>query len=89
MCVDIVAKWMISKGLATGHGDTIEDLLNEAEWQIVENAREVCAKMLDAEAERHEKALESISPDFDHDEYTRHLVAATDMRALAAAARAR
>ena len=32
-----VAAWMIKKGLATGHGDTIEDLLQELEWQIAEN----------------------------------------------------
>ena len=32
-----VAQWMISRGYATGHGDTIEDLLQELEWQIAEN----------------------------------------------------
>lgn len=31
-----VAKWMISQGYATGHGDTIEDLLKELEWQVAE-----------------------------------------------------
>jgi hypothetical protein len=31
-----VARWMIANGLATGHGDTIEDLLGEASWQIAE-----------------------------------------------------
>ena len=31
-----VAKWMIRKGYATGHGDTTEDLLAELEWQIEE-----------------------------------------------------
>jgi len=50
-----VAQWMISRGYATGHGDTIEDLLQELEWQIAENwtralvngvegEREACAK---------------------------------------------
>jgi hypothetical protein len=37
-----VAKWMISRGYATGHGDTIEDLLKELDWQIeerIKNAR--------------------------------------------------
>jgi len=29
-----VAKWMIAKGYATGHGESIEDLLKELEWQI-------------------------------------------------------
>ena len=32
-----LAQWMIAKGYATGHGDTIEELLNELEWQIAEN----------------------------------------------------
>lgn len=31
-----VAQWMIEHGYATGHGDTIEDLLKELEWQIKE-----------------------------------------------------
>ena len=28
-----VAQWMIERGYATGHGNTIEELLNELEWQ--------------------------------------------------------
>lgn len=40
-----VAFWMISQGYATGHGDTIEDLLKELEWQIRESEREACAKV--------------------------------------------
>lgn len=31
-----VAKWMIERSYATGHGDTIEDLLAELDWQIKE-----------------------------------------------------
>ena len=31
-----VAAWMMERGYATGHGDTIEDLLHELEWQIRE-----------------------------------------------------
>ena len=53
-----VAQWMIQKGYATGHGDTVEDLLKELEWQILENwhramvnsmkaEREACAKVCD------------------------------------------
>jgi hypothetical protein len=37
---EIVARWMIAKGLATGHGDTIEDLLEEAYWQIIERGKQ-------------------------------------------------
>lgn len=51
-----VAQWMMRLGYATGHGDTIEDLLKELEWQIAENwnramingittEREACAKV--------------------------------------------
>lgn len=33
-----VAAWMIIRSYATGHGDTIEDLLSELEWQAKERA---------------------------------------------------
>ena len=32
-----LAKWMMAKGYATGHGDTTQDLLQELDWQIAEN----------------------------------------------------
>jgi|LakMenEpi03Aug12_release.lakeMendotaPanAssembly.Ray.scaffolds.fasta_scaffold1443009_2 hypothetical protein len=35
-----IAQWMIERSYATGHGDTVEDLLKELEWQI----RERCTK---------------------------------------------
>ena len=34
-----LAQWMIKKGYATGHGDSMENLLHELEWQIAENWR--------------------------------------------------
>jgi hypothetical protein len=40
-----VAQWMMTKGYATGHGDSIEDLMKELEWQIRESEREACAKV--------------------------------------------
>ena len=42
-----VAAWMMERGYATGHGDTIEDLLHELEWQIREQEREACAKVVE------------------------------------------
>jgi len=42
-----VAKWMVERGYATGHGDTIEDLLKEIDWQAAEREREECAKLCD------------------------------------------
>ena len=47
-----VAKWMMSHGYATGHGDTIEDLLKELEWQVAEREREACAKLVEAMADK-------------------------------------
>jgi hypothetical protein len=42
-----VAAWMMRQGYATGHGDTVEDLLKELEWQIREREREACAKAVE------------------------------------------
>ena len=60
---EILARWMMQHGYATGHGDTMEDLLVELDIQIVENwtralvngvqgEREACAKVCEAEGER-------------------------------------
>jgi hypothetical protein len=42
-----VARWMMERGYATGHGDTTEDLLTELEWQVRESERKACAKACD------------------------------------------
>jgi hypothetical protein len=34
-----IAQWMIERDYATGHGDTVEDLLKALEWQAKERAR--------------------------------------------------
>jgi len=34
-----VAKWMVERSFATGHGDTVEDLLSELSWQAKERER--------------------------------------------------
>ena len=60
-----VAEWMMQRSYATGHGDTIEDLLKELEWQIAENwtnalvkgvegEREACAQLCERMARRTE-----------------------------------
>ena len=46
-----VAAWMIERGYATGHGDSIEGLLTELEWQIRESEREAIARSLDKQAD--------------------------------------
>jgi cytosine/adenosine deaminase-related metal-dependent hydrolase len=43
-----VAQWMIEQGYATGHGDTVEDLLTELCWQVLEKEREACARVCEA-----------------------------------------
>ena len=40
--------WMMDKGYATGHGDSVVDLLQELEWQVAEREREACAKVVEA-----------------------------------------
>jgi hypothetical protein len=48
-----VAHWMRSMGYATGHGDTIEDLLDHLGTQIAEKMkaeREACADICDQHA---------------------------------------
>ena len=37
-----VAKWMVERSYATGHGDTVEDLLTEIAWQAAERERKAC-----------------------------------------------
>ena len=54
-----LAAWMIERCYATGHGDSIEKLLEELEWQIEErigNEREACAKVCDVLAVHPEYA---------------------------------
>ena len=50
-----LAEWMIANGFATGHGDTIDALLQELRWQISERVtgeREACARVADDYAQR-------------------------------------
>ena len=42
---EVVATWIMDKGFATGHGDSIVDLLDQLEWQIAEKEREKCANI--------------------------------------------
>lgn len=47
MNINAIANWMMQQGYATGHGDTVEDLLKELEWQVQEREREACAKVVE------------------------------------------
>jgi hypothetical protein len=44
---EVVANWIMGGGFATGHGDSIVDLLDQLESQIAEKEREACATMSD------------------------------------------
>jgi hypothetical protein len=46
-----LAQWMVSLGYATGHGDTMEDLLEELEWQVTESWSKVVVASVEAERE--------------------------------------
>ena len=35
----IIVRWMMNRSYATGHGDSITDLLNELDWQAQERGR--------------------------------------------------
>ena len=50
---DKVARWMIERGYATGHGDTVEDMLDELDWQVRERERQRIEDLL---MEQHESA---------------------------------
>jgi hypothetical protein len=55
-----VVEYMNSRAFATGHGDTIEDLLKEMEWQVAEREREACAKVVEEKAAQYkERAAKS------------------------------
>lgn len=43
-----IVEWMHGHGLATGHGDTLTDMLNEARAQIRDQERERCAKAMES-----------------------------------------
>jgi hypothetical protein len=40
-----VAQWIMARGYSTGHGDTVDDLLKELNWQVREEERELCAQL--------------------------------------------
>ena len=60
-----VAQWMIQQGYATGHGDTVEDLLKELEWQIAENWTNALVKGVEGEREACAKVCNLIAKEID------------------------
>ena len=37
--MELLAAWMIHNGFATGHGDSISELIRELDWQLREERR--------------------------------------------------
>jgi hypothetical protein len=60
---EAVANWLMRKGFATGHGDSIVDMLDELEWQVAEREREACAKIADEYANGLERNYSEIIAD--------------------------
>jgi hypothetical protein len=60
---EVVANWIMDRGFATGHGDSIVDLLDQLEWQIAEKEREACAKLADEYADGPERNYSEIIAD--------------------------
>ena len=58
-----VAQWMIARSYATGHGDTVEDLLKELEWQVREEERELCAQVCDEIANKPSNVVLGVALD--------------------------
>ena len=60
-----VAQWMIQQGYATGHGDTVEDLLKELEQQILENWHRAMVNGVETEREACAKVCNLIAKEID------------------------
>ena len=60
-----VAQWMIRSGYATGHGDTVEDLLNELEQQILENWHRAMVNGVETEGEACAKVCDLVAKEID------------------------
>lgn len=52
-----VAAWMVFHEFATGHGDTLDDLLAELAWQTVQRADRVAALIAERDGLREKYAL--------------------------------
>lgn len=60
-----VAKWMVERSYATGHGDTIEDLLAELDWQIADGWNRALMNGVKTEREQCAKVCEDIDKEYE------------------------
>ena len=70
-----LAKWMMAKGYATGHGDSVEDLLQELDWQIAENWNRALIAGITTEREACAKVVEILIPEQTEDGLIGHTIA--------------
>jgi hypothetical protein len=56
-----VTQWMMRRGYATGHGDTLEDLLQELDWQIAENWTRAMVNGVETEREECAALVETLT----------------------------
>ena len=69
-----LAQWMIAKGYATGHADSMEDL-QELDWQIAENWTRGMVNGVHAEREACAKVVEILIPEQTEDGLIGHTIA--------------
>ena len=68
-------KLMIQRGYATGHGDSVEDLLQELDWQIAENWNRALIAGITTEREACAKVVEILIPEQTEDGLIGHTIA--------------
>ena len=59
-----LAHWMIKRGYATGPGETIEDMLAELDWQIVDNWTRAMIRGVVTEREACARACDKLSDEY-------------------------
>jgi hypothetical protein len=52
-----VAQWMVERSYATGHGDTVEDLLKEIDWQVAEREQQKWVGLTEEEVLEEEEFI--------------------------------
>ncbi len=71
-----VAQWMMQRGYATGHGDTLEDLLQELDWQILEGWNRALMNGIKTEREACAKVCDEVNKEYDGEEVSASWIAA-------------
>lgn len=61
-----LAAWMLANSFATGHGDTMEDLLGELDWQVKELRGRVPTLSVDAMIASNRGKIQTRAAEIDH-----------------------